>query len=70
MVIIIIKAGVSMAIMLFQILVCLLVIAVGMVAYGIARLVYVLMLSYSWTSSPIQQITKATDASKGTLEKS
>ena len=34
------RIDVCMAVMLFQILVCLLVVAVGMVAYGVARLIY------------------------------
>jgi len=42
--------------MLSQILVCLLVLAVGMIVYGVGRLIYVLVPSFSWTSSPIRQI--------------
>jgi len=68
MVIITTKAGVRMAIMLFQILVCLLVLDVGMVIYGVARLIYVLMPSFTWTNAPIRQISRV--VSKKISEKS
>jgi len=63
------KAGVFMLIILYQVCICLLVVAVGMVLYGVGRLLYVLMLSLSWTSSPIRQISRVTDVNKGIVEK-
>ena len=58
-----------MLIILSQI-VCLLVIAVAMVAYSVGRLIYVLMPSFNWTSSSVRQISKVTGVSKGIVEKS